>query len=117
FVCWHQATSQVRPPKHESGAEHVKHSRAQNYSERFEAIKCAIVQVYRGEQAVGTPYGTGFYVSADGDIVTAAHVLGDKVWTEKDGGLAFDPPNPPLITVVDSEGNKVNVPDNAIEEN
>ena len=113
------ALSQVAPPKHESNSVHVKHSRAENYGERFDAVKCAIVQVIRGVALVpGTPYGTGFYVSADGDVVTASHVLADRVWTEKEeGGLTVDLPVPDQITIVDGSGEKIIVPKSAVEEN
>jgi hypothetical protein len=54
-------SAQIGPPKH-----------ADNLVERFDELKCALVQIESGLRR-----GTGFYVSADGDIVTAAHVLGD----------------------------------------
>jgi hypothetical protein len=62
--------AQVAPPKRESNSAHVKHSRAENYSQRFNSFKCALVLV-----RTPTEYGTGFFVSPDGDIATASHVL------------------------------------------
>jgi Trypsin-like peptidase domain len=109
--------AQVAPPKHESGAAHVKHSRAQNYSDRFDAIKCAVVQIFRGTPTVGTPYGTGFYISADGDIATASHVVGERVWTPKAGGVTVDLNSPDSLTVISSSGEPFTVPKSAIEQN
>jgi hypothetical protein len=115
MVC--SAVAQVAPPNHESGAAHVKNSRALNYSQRFDAIRCAIVQVFRGTPAQGTPYGTGFYISANGDVVTASHVLAERVWTAKDGGLTVDLPAPDQLTITDSSGERLIVPKSSIEEN
>jgi S1-C subfamily serine protease len=117
FVLLHSALAQVAPPKPETGAAHVKQSRAGNYSQRFEAIKCAIVQVFRGQPVPGTQYGTGFYVSAGGDVVTASHVLADRVWTAKDGGVTVDLPTPDVLTITDSSGEDFTVPKTAVEEN
>src|ERR1700722_2817316 len=85
-ILLHLAVAQVAPPKHESGAEHVKRSRAQNYTQRFEAASCAIVEIVRGVENVGASYGTGFYISPNGDIATASHVVGDRIWTAKSDG-------------------------------
>jgi hypothetical protein len=116
FLC-SLMSGQVAPPR-ESGSEHVKHSRGQNYGQRYEAIKCAIVQVIRGEApGPGVHYGTGFYVSPDGDIVTASHVLGDRIWTDKDGGITVDLPTPDVLTIVESSGEGFGVSKNAIVEN
>jgi hypothetical protein len=98
------ALAQVGPPKHESNEAHVKQSRAQNYSERFDEVKCAIVQIFQGSATVGTPYGTGFYVSSAGDIVTASHVVGQRIWTHKDGGVTVDLETPESLTVVNNSG-------------
>ena len=111
------AQTQVAPPKHESNNAHVKHSRAENYSQRFDAIKCAIVQIFRGSPSVGTPYGTGFYISADGDIVTASHVVGERVWTSKDNGVTVDLNSPDSLTVISSSGETFSFPKTAIEVN
>jgi hypothetical protein len=113
---WCPVVAQVAPPEHESGAEHVKHSRAQNYGQRYEAIKCAIVQVIRGAApGPGVHYGTGFYISSDGDIVTASHVIGDRVWTEKDGGITVDLPEPDVLTIVENSGEGFGISKNARE--
>lgn len=65
----------------------------------------------------GTPYGTGFYVSADGDVVTASHVLGDRIWTHKDGGVTVDLPIPDQLTIITSSGERYTVAGTTIEEN
>jgi hypothetical protein len=111
--------AQIAPPKHETGAEHVRHSRAQNYSQRFEAAKCALVQIIREVPGGGaSSYGTGFYISDDGDIVTASHVVGDRVWTDKEeGGVTVDLNAPDHFKVVENSGNTYNVPQTAIETN
>ena len=110
------AVAQVAPPKHESNFAHVKHSRAQNYSQRFDAIRCAIVQIVRGIPGVGTSYGTGFYINVDGDIVTASHVIGEREWTAKDGGVTVDLPLPGSLTIVSDSGT-FTVNQDSIEEN
>ncbi len=118
LILFYSAGAQVAPPKHESNFAHVKHSRAQNYSQRFDAIKCAIVQVFKGAPTLGTPYGTGFYISADGDLVTASHVVGDRVWTRKqEGGVTVDLNSPETLTVVSSSGESFTFSKSAIEVN
>src|SRR5260370_18076533 len=97
------ATAQVAPPKHESGSAHVRQSRAENYSERYNVLRCAMVTI-SWEETINLPptlvvvgqqpqpikakhFGSGFYASADGDIVTAAHVLGNKSWSDVGTGM------------------------------
>lgn len=78
FLCCHIATAQVAPPKHESRWHHIfsRHREKDNLEERYEALKCALVLV-----DAGTQIGTGFFISADGDVVTAFHVLGQQVYS------------------------------------
>jgi S1-C subfamily serine protease len=109
--------AQVAPPKHESGETHVRNSRAQNYSQRYDAIKCAIVQVVRGVPGPGSQFGTGFYINGDGDLVTASHVVGDRIWTPKDGGLTVDISFPSEnITIVNNSNESFTVSKTAVEE-
>jgi S1-C subfamily serine protease len=65
--------AQVAPPKHESRWHHLfsKHRERDNLEQRYSDLKCALVVVDSG---IGQ--GTGFFISADGDVVTAFHVLG-----------------------------------------
>ncbi len=118
IVCSEVAGSQVAAPVHQSGAQHVRQSRAQNYSQRFEALKCAIVEIVRGIPNVGTEYGTGFYISPNGDIATASHVVGDRVWTSKpEGGVTVDLILQDQLTIIDINGSSYSVPKTSIEEN
>jgi len=100
--------AQVAPPHHESNYAHIKHSRAENYSQRYDALRCAMVTIGWEETVLPpmafnfqTPlpvtiqhFGTGFYASEDGKIVTAAHVIANKSWSDPGTGLivTLDPP-------------------------
>jgi S1-C subfamily serine protease len=104
------AAAQVAPPKHESGAEHVKQSRAQNYSQRFNDLKCAVVEILRDNT-----FGTGFYINGDGDVLTASHVVGKKVWTSTDKGPTVDLLVPAVISIVTSN-DVIVLPRSVVEE-
>src|SRR5467141_3050483 len=77
------AFSQVPKPKHESRLRHLfgSHTDTDNLQQRFQSLKCALVLIEAGPRL-----GTGFYVSADGDVVTASHVLGDRSFTRNVNG-------------------------------
>jgi S1-C subfamily serine protease len=112
FLCC-IATAQVAPPKHESNFAHVKHSRAENYSQRFDAIKCALV-------LIRTPagVGTGVFISSDGDIATASHVLGDRTFkSDPDGTIEAGINMPPTFTITDCHGTVTDVPSANVEKN
>jgi S1-C subfamily serine protease len=47
----------------------AKRSKPRTLAERFQKLACAVVQIIQSNGA-----GTGFFVSAEGDIITAAHV-------------------------------------------
>jgi S1-C subfamily serine protease len=106
------AKAQVSPPQHESGAAHVKQSRAQNYSERFEEIKCALVLIGR---AGGT--GTGMFISPDGDVATASHVLGDRTFKTAPDGFEAGINMPESFTITDCHGTTTNVSSTKVEVN
>jgi S1-C subfamily serine protease len=107
------AASQVAPPKRESNSAHVKHSRAENYSQRFNNLKCALVLI-----RTPTEYGTGFFVSPDGDIATASHVLGQRTfYSGPDGHMKADLTMPTSFTVVDQQGSSHEVPASNVEKN
>jgi S1-C subfamily serine protease len=75
------ASAQVRPPKHESIIRHLftSHRDSNNLEQRFDDIKCALVLIEsRGK------VGTGFYISADGDLATASHVVGDRQFSRNE---------------------------------
>jgi S1-C subfamily serine protease len=67
------AVAQVAPPNHESRWHHIfsRHREQDNLEQRYSALKCALVVVDSG-----LGQGSGFFISADGDVVTAFHVLG-----------------------------------------
>lgn len=107
------AKAQVPPPTHESGAEHLKQSRGLNYSQRFEAIKCALVLIESGPRL-----GTGFYVSADGDVATASHVLGDRAFSKNPQGtiqVTFTIPR--SFSITNSKGEHLLIGSDKVENN
>jgi hypothetical protein len=108
------ATAQVAPPTHESRWHHIftSHREPDNLEARYHDIQCAIVQIIRGNG-----FGTGFYVSATGDVVTASHVVGDRVWTQKDGGVTVDLLVPETFKIVNSAGENFTISKSAVEEN
>lgn len=69
------ALAQVTSPKPESRLHHlfVSHSDTDNLQQTFDDLKCSLVLIESGPRL-----GTGFYISADGDVATASHVLGDR---------------------------------------
>lgn len=73
FILVCSAVAQVAPPKHESRWHHLltNHRETYNLEERYSAVKCALVLVDSGMMV-----GSGFFISADGDVLTAFHVLG-----------------------------------------
>ncbi len=103
------ATAQVNPPKHESNYAHVKHSRAENYSQRFAALKCTLVLISRPGSS-----GTGSFISSDGDVATASHVLGDRTFkTASEAGINM----PSEFTITDCTGKATTVPSSSVEIN
>ena len=122
--------AQVAPPKHESNSEHVKQSRAQNYSQRYNELRCAMVTI-SWEETVSLPitvvgqqpqpvkmkhFGSGFYASADGDIVTAAHVVGNKSWSDPGTGMVVSVATPDSWTVVNSHNESQQIPREKLEQ-
>jgi|SRR5271157_2247123 len=106
--------AQVAPPKHESRFHHVfsAHRETDNLEQRYNDMKCALVLILRDDK-----FGTGFYVSADGDVVTASHVVGERIWTPKDGGLTVDLRPPAALTIINSSNRVDIVPKERIEQN
>jgi hypothetical protein len=68
--------SQVPPPKPEHLFHHLfaPHHDEDELEQRSKSLSCAVVLI-----TAGTRTGTGFYISPDGNVATAAHVLGDKL--------------------------------------
>ena len=63
-----------------------------------------------------THFGTGFYTSGDGDIVTAAHVLGNKSWSDAGTGMVISIGTPPTWEVQNSKGVKVTISRDKLEQ-
>lgn len=86
---------------------------ADDLSGRFNQLKCALVLIEAGPRM-----GTGFYISADGDVATASHVLGDRRFSAnatKGVNVNFAVANPVFIT--NSDGLRIPVPAAAVEFN
>jgi S1-C subfamily serine protease len=75
------ASAQIPPPKRESRLHHIfgDHRDTDNLGQRYRDLRCALVVIQSGDRL-----GTGFYVNASGDAVTASHVLGNRLF-EPDG--------------------------------
>ena len=112
----HTAAAQVAPPKYESRWHHAftRHREVENYEQRFNDIKCALVLISRPGAK-----GTGVFISADGDIATASHVLADRSFkSHPDGTYETGLINmPAFFTVTDCHGNSTEVPNAKIEKN
>ncbi|MGA2370418.1 MAG: serine protease [Candidatus Korobacteraceae bacterium] len=71
--------AQVAPPRHESGLHRIfssQHDEGGDLQQRYENLKCALVLLKSPTRA-----GSGFYISSDGDILTASHVLGERIYS------------------------------------
>jgi S1-C subfamily serine protease len=64
-----------------AGTAFPKHPESQTLAERYDRLSCAVVQItFEG----GT--GTGFFINANGDVLTAAHVALNRVFSEPTAG-------------------------------
>lgn len=108
------AAAQVGPPKHESRFHHMfgRHRDTDNLEQRFNDIKCALVLIEAGQKL-----GTGFYISPDGDVATASHVIGERVFTLADGKINVTMTVPILIHLTNSAGEKMEISGNTVERN
>ena len=109
------AFGQIAPPKHEGRLHHLfaPHNDFDNLEQRFNNLRCALVIIRRPGG-----YGTGFFISADGDIATASHVLGDRVFASQDDGKMIVTLNlPASFTVVDWRDKLTEVAAARIEKN
>jgi S1-C subfamily serine protease len=96
------ATAQVAPPK-----------RHANLEQRFNELKSALVLIDRG-----TALGTGFYVSSDGDVATASHVIGDRTFSRNaEGKIVVKISVPTIFTMTNSKGEKLSVSGQGLEQN
>ncbi|MGA8285831.1 MAG: serine protease, partial [Candidatus Sulfotelmatobacter sp.] len=107
--------AQVAPPKHESRWHHIfsRHREPENLEQRFNDIKCALVLIQSGPRL-----GTGFYISPDGDIATASHVLGDRMFSKNpDRTIKITFAMPALLGITNSKGERAQVASNHVENN
>jgi hypothetical protein len=115
LFCCNAPVAQVAPPKSESRWHHTfsRHREADNLEERFDALKCALVLIQSGPRL-----GTGFYISSDGDIATASHVLGDRVFSKnQDGTINVNFIMPPSIIITNGRGEHTQVASTNVETN
>ena len=115
FLCCCTSMAQVGPPKHESRWHHMfsSHRESENLDQRFNDIKCALVLIQSGPRL-----GTGFYISADGDLVTASHVLGDRAFSKNhDNTINVSFAMPTTLKITNSDGNISEVASNKVENN
>ncbi len=77
-------------------APHKNHPPKQlSLEDRFPALACSLVVIQTGNRL-----GTGFYINADGDLVTALHVLGDKIFEPQNtGGIKISLVHVPTATI------------------
>lgn len=109
------AGAQVRPPKHESRFHHLfaSHRDVNNLEQRYNDIRCALVVIQSGNSQ-----GTGFFVSSDGDIATAFHVLGERVYFGlPNGTVGVSLLSPFEFSAITSTGEKVVIPVGTLEKN
>ena len=106
---------QVRSPKHESALHHIlaPHRDVDNLEQRFDDLKCALVLIERGQTI-----GTGFYISDDGDVATASHVLGDRTFSRNpNGSIQVNIAVPPEFFVTNNKGERISIPARLIDVN
>jgi len=109
------ARAQVAPPKYESRWHHIlgRHRDANNLDRRFNDIKCALVLIEAGQKL-----GTGFYISPDGDIATASHVVADRTFDRTpDGRISVNMIVPTVMWLTNSKGERIQIPATSIEKN
>lgn len=98
----------------------------QNLQERYDHLRCAMVTI-SWEETVTVPtiapalfpaatqsftvkhFGTGFYTSPDGNIVTAAHVVGNKSWSDPGTGMVVTLATPEIWVIQDCNHQSRNV--------
>lgn len=112
-----RAVGQIRPPKREARLHHIfsSHNDNENLQQRFEDLKCALVLIVAGQKL-----GTGFYISSDGAVATASHVLGDRAFSrnrENNQNIDVNFTLPPTITITNSKGEHTEVPATKVETN
>lgn len=78
-----------------------KPKRGASLEDRAEALKCAIVVIQHD-----LTFGTGFFVSPNGDVVTASHVLGERTWSSSadNTSMTVNLSMPPQYSITDAKG-------------
>lgn len=108
--------AQVVPPKHESWLHHLFRSHVSspnNLEQRYRALKCALVMI-----RIPEGFGTGFFISSDGDIATASHVIARRIFiSQPDGKIRTELAMPPLFTVIEEQGRRTDVSAEKVEKN
>jgi len=114
FLLLYPAVAQVAPPKHESLWHHLfARHRDADLERRFNDLKCALVLI-----RTPTEFGTGFFVSNDGDIATASHVLGQRTFeSEPSGTMKADLQLPLSFTIVNDSGKSTELSSTTVEKN
>ena len=108
------AIAQVAPPKYGRYAN--------NLQKRYDDLKCAMVTITWEEQSSIVPgngqplqilttthFGTGFYTSPTGDILTAAHVIGNKSWSDPGTGMIISLATPEFWTIGNSKNEHMTI--------
>ena len=107
---------QVPPPKRESRLHHIfaSHRDSNNLESRFDELKCALVLIEAGPKI-----GTGFYISADGDVATASHVLADRTFSLVPDGksITVNMALPTVLFLTKSSGERLEVPATQVANN
>ena len=106
---------QIPSPRHETHWQHMfgAHRDPDNLEQRFDQLKCALVLIESGPTL-----GTGFYISKDGDIATASHVLGDRSFSlNPNGTIKISIALPPVFYVTDCKGKRTEVSATRLELN
>jgi S1-C subfamily serine protease len=114
FLCCTVA-AQVAPPKHESRWHHVftLHRDIDNLPRRFNDLKCALVLI-----DTGVRLGTGFYISSDGDVATASHVVGDRTFSANpDRTIRVNIAIPNIFWMTNSKGERIQLAATMVENN
>jgi hypothetical protein len=109
------AWAQVPRPKHESRLHHLfaSHRDTDNLAARFDQLKCALILIQAGPKL-----GTGFYISGDGDVATASHVLAERTFSRNPNGtIQVNLAVPSVLQLTTSKGEHLDVPATKIDGN
>ena len=90
----------------------VRRPWSSSLEQRYDKLKCALVLVRSADQ-----FGTGFYVNAEGDVVTALHVLGQRSWLASPTGPTINLLHPDRFEIINAKGETIAVPQQNLEVN